>query len=133
MEGAKEYNNALEGLVKLFERVENEVGEENKAARRALGLWGASEGEQGEIGLVDAMAGPCMYPLSCDLDPFSLSHNIGLYRTHVVLSHYRSYTPSFSSSSSQAKYDAYIRRLTSHPSFAKTCTTDELYLDSYER
>ena len=74
LEAAREYNAALEGLVKLFERVEAEVGE-SKAARKALGLWGASEEEgEGEIGLIDAMAGPCsLYLLRSLIFPSTLT------------------------------------------------------------
>jgi hypothetical protein len=31
------------------------------------------------------------------------------------------------------KFDAWIERLFDHPAFKSTCSTEELYLDSYER
>ena len=31
------------------------------------------------------------------------------------------------------KFDAWRERLFSHPAFAATCSTEELYIDSYER
>ena len=49
--GAKEYLESLQGLTALLERAEREIG------GVACGLWA----ESGELGLLDAMAGPCTY------------------------------------------------------------------------
>ena len=52
--GAKEYLESLQGLAALLERAESETG------GVACGLWA----EDGELGLLDAMAGPCTYTYS---------------------------------------------------------------------
>ncbi|KAF8076848.1 glutathione S-transferase [Lyophyllum atratum] len=111
-----EFHAAIEGLVTLFERAEREilggpgggaVGEGEKRAKAlGLGLWV----EGGSFGWVDAMAGPWMY------------------RASVVLKHYRGFELPRG-----AKFDAWIRRLFEHPAFKATCSTEDLYLDSYER
>ena len=48
MEGAREFVAAIEGLIKLFERAENETQSD-------VGLWR----DGGRLGLADVMAGPC--------------------------------------------------------------------------
>ena len=48
MEGAREFVAAIERLVKLFERAENETQSD-------AGLWR----DGGRLGLADVMAGPC--------------------------------------------------------------------------
>jgi hypothetical protein len=53
---------------------------------------------------------------------------IGLYRANNVLKHYRGFTMP-----SGKKFDAWVERLFNHPAFKSTCSTEELYLDSYER
>ncbi|KAL0958209.1 hypothetical protein HGRIS_000370 [Hohenbuehelia grisea] len=63
VQGAKEYYIALEGVVNLFERAEEEIisagGVSGEGERRALtiglGLWV----EGGDLGWADVMAGPC--------------------------------------------------------------------------
>ncbi|EEB94650.1 hypothetical protein MPER_06501, partial [Moniliophthora perniciosa FA553] len=114
IQGGKEFSDAIQGLVSLFERAEKEVlnastaGEgEKKALAVGLGLW--VEGNQ-DIGLADAMAGPW------------------LYRATNVLKHYRGFEMPHGQ-----KFSAWLERLFEHPAFKATCSTEELYLDSYER
>jgi len=114
IEFGNEFVASLEGLVTLFERAEREIvdtggaaGEgEVKALKQGLGLWV----EGGELGMTDVMVGPW------------------LYRASNVLKHYRGFTMP-----SGKKFDAWVERLFNHPSFKGTCSTEQLYLDSYER
>ncbi|KAL4253055.1 Glutathione S-transferase Omega/HSP26 [Abortiporus biennis] len=71
-----------------------------------FGLWR----EDGELSLADVMAGPW------------------IFRATNALEYYKGfkYPPG-------PKFQAYVNRLVSHPAFAKTCSTRELYIDSYER
>lgn len=46
-----------------------------------------------------------------------------------MLKHYRG----FDFPSSSAQFKAYLARLFDHPAFKATCSTEQLYLDSYER
>lgn len=55
-------------------------------------------------------------------------HFVGLFRASNVLKHYRGFTLP-----KGPKFDDYIQRLFEHPAFKRTCSTEELYLDSYER
>ncbi|KAI0319154.1 glutathione S-transferase [Amylostereum chailletii] len=70
------------------------------------GLWR----EAGELNVLDVMVGPW------------------LYRANIVLKHYRGFEMP-----TGTKFNAWTRRLFEHLAFRKTCSTDELYLDSYER
>ncbi|EJD44812.1 glutathione S-transferase [Auricularia subglabra TFB-10046 SS5] len=81
-----------------------------KAPQNSVGLWNQQEAET-RLGWADVMAGPW------------------LYRATVVLKHYRGWTPPGESS----KTTEWIRRIVAHPVFARTTSTDDLYLDSYER
>ncbi|KAF5366501.1 hypothetical protein D9757_012188 [Collybiopsis confluens] len=112
----KEYHASIETLVGLFERMEKEVdpakngvtGEgEKKALTSGLGLW--IDGNE-DLGWVDVMVGPW------------------LYRSKNVLKHYRGFElpPG-------TKFNKWLDRLFQHPYFRRTCSTDDLYLDSYER
>ncbi|KAF8644274.1 hypothetical protein AX16_008576 [Volvariella volvacea WC 439] len=111
----KDFHATLDGLEKLLERAEREIvsvggvaGEgERKALASGLGLWI----EGGDLGLTDVMVGPW------------------LYRATIVLKHYRGFDMGVRS----PKFKAWLERLFTHPDFNKTCSTDELYLDSYER
>ncbi|KAL0576949.1 hypothetical protein V5O48_005020, partial [Marasmius crinis-equi] len=117
IQGGKEFLDGIEGLVSLFERAEKEVyldqasgaaGDgEKKSLRAGLGLW--VEGNE-ELNLADVMAGPW------------------LFRATNVLKHYRGFQlpPS-------TKFNAYLERLVDNPAFQRTCSTEQLYLDSYER
>ncbi|THH19641.1 hypothetical protein EW146_g1573 [Bondarzewia mesenterica] len=73
---------------------------------RAAGLWNKG----GEIGWTDIMAGPW------------------LFRATNVLKHYRAFELP-----QGEKFTAWLDRLFKHPAFEKTCSTEDLYLDSYER
>jgi len=79
---------------------------ENENEGTAVGLWK----EGGELGWADVMVGPW------------------LFRASNVLKHYRSFElpPG-------PKVKAWLDRLFNHPAFKATCSTEELYLDSYER
>ncbi|KAH7921168.1 glutathione S-transferase [Leucogyrophana mollusca] len=70
------------------------------------GLWK----EGGELGWVDVVVGPW------------------IFRATNVLKHYRGFEMP-----SGTKFHAWLGRLFEHPAFKKTCSTEELYLDSYER
>ncbi|KIK64605.1 hypothetical protein GYMLUDRAFT_258700 [Collybiopsis luxurians FD-317 M1] len=112
----KEYYESIVTLMALFERMEKEVvqcqvaGVDGEGKRNALavglGLW-IDENE--DIGLADVMVGPW------------------LFRSNV-LKHYRG----FELPPSQ-KLNNWLHKLFNHPDFKRTCSTDELYFDSYER
>jgi len=112
IDAGKGFTEAVEELVKLFERSVAETGPERRSQTGdkgdpcKCGLWI----EGGELGWADVMAGPW------------------LFRATNVLKHYRGFEfpPS-------EKFKAYLDRLFNHPVFKKTCCTEELYLDSYER
>jgi len=53
IEGGKEFQSSIEGLVALFERMKTEIPE-----GKALGLWLP---ENVNLGLPDILAGPCEY------------------------------------------------------------------------
>ncbi|KAG0692412.1 hypothetical protein DFH29DRAFT_817595, partial [Suillus ampliporus] len=72
-----------------------------------LGLWV----EGGDLGWVDVVVGPC-----------------GIFRATNVLKHYREFEMP-----RETKFEAWLERLFEHLSFKKTCSCEELYLDSYER
>ncbi|KAJ3478800.1 hypothetical protein NLI96_g9512 [Meripilus lineatus] len=99
VEGAKEFIEAVEGLIVLFERAATE-------SNSNFGLWKAD----GDLGLADVMAGPW------------------LFRATNVLPYYRGFTYP-----DGPKFHAYLERLLNHPAFKKTCSTKQLYIDSYER
>ncbi|KAK1225313.1 hypothetical protein PQX77_011731 [Marasmius sp. AFHP31] len=117
IKGGKEFLDSIEALVSLFERTEKEVyldhksgaaGEgERQSLRAGLGLW--VEDNQ-DLGMADVMAGPW------------------LFRATNVLKHYRGFELP-----SGTKFNAYIKRLFENSAFKSTCSTEELYLDSYER
>jgi len=114
IQGAKEYQTALEDLAAILERTEHEIlggggvsGEgEKRALSIGLGLWV----EGGDLGWTDVMVGPW------------------LFRSTNVLKHYRGFElpPG-------PKLKAWLHRLFDHPAFKATCSTEDLYFDSYER
>ncbi|KAK7062138.1 glutathione transferase [Favolaschia claudopus] len=114
IEHGKEFRAAIEGLVALLERAEREIVQgggaagvgEQKALGLGLGLWL----EDGDLNLTDAVVAPW------------------LFRATNVLKHYRGFEMPNGN-----KFDAWISRLFAHPAFKATCSTEELYLDSYER
>ncbi|RDX46479.1 glutathione S-transferase C-terminal-like protein [Lentinus brumalis] len=99
IEGAKGFVEAIDGLVKLFERAERE-------GCTSYGLWH----ERGSLSYADVMAGPW------------------IFRATNVLKHYRGFVLP-----EGARFRAYVDRLLNHPAFKRTCSTEQLYLDSYER
>ncbi|KAJ7223932.1 thioredoxin-like protein [Mycena rebaudengoi] len=114
IEAGKDFHAALETLVTLFERAEREIVQgggafgigEQLALSAGLGLWL----EDGDLNLADAMAGPW------------------IYRASKVLKHYRGFALP-----QDDKFGAWVARLFNHPAFKVTCSTDDLYIDSYER
>jgi len=78
-----------------------------KEAPSAVGLWLPG----GQLGWADIMAGPW------------------LFRATNVLKHYRR----FEFPAEANKTSEWIERVVNHTVFARTCSTEELYLDSYER
>ncbi|KAF8165857.1 glutathione S-transferase [Crassisporium funariophilum] len=115
IEGGQAFHAAISGLVGLMERAEREIlggggvqGEgELRELKKGLGVW--VEGAD-DLGWGDVMAGPW------------------LYRAKIVLSHYRGFELP-----KGEKFNGWLTRLFEHPRFKATCSTDQLYLDSYER
>ncbi|KAF9534655.1 glutathione S-transferase [Crepidotus variabilis] len=115
IESGKEFLESIEKLVGLLERAEREILGGGGAAgdgevqyfRKGLGLWIP---EEKDLSLTDIMAGPW------------------LYRATIVLAHYRGFQlpPG-------EKVKGWLTRVFQHPAFKATCSTDQLYLDSYER
>lgn len=79
---------------------------EREVGVAACGLWK----EGGSLSLTDVMVGPW------------------LFRAMVVLKHYRGFDLPESD-----EFGQWLDRLFNHPAFKGTCSTDQLYLDSYER
>ena len=52
----------------------------------------------------------------------------GLFRATNVLKHYRGFVLP-----EGERFRGYVERLLGHPAFKRTCSTEQLYLDSYER
>ncbi|KIY73664.1 hypothetical protein CYLTODRAFT_416694 [Cylindrobasidium torrendii FP15055 ss-10] len=110
-----EFHEAIAQLVALLQRAETEIvgGDgsagpgEAQALGAGLGLWIDTNDA---LGWVDILAGPW------------------LYRATNVLTHYRGLELPAS-----PRFHAYLNRLFSHTDFKKTCSTEGLYLDSYER
>jgi len=115
IQGGKEFHDSIEALVALFERTDQEILEtggasgdgERKALAVGLGLW--VDGNE-DLSLTDVMVGPW------------------LYRSTNVLKYYRGFVLP-----DGEKFDKWLNKLFNHPDFRKTCSTEELYLDSYER
>ncbi|EPS94130.1 glutathione S-transferase C-terminal-like protein [Fomitopsis schrenkii] len=99
IQSGKEFVEAINGLLKLFQRAENE-------SKTNVGLWQ----EGGTLSLADVMAGPW------------------LFRSTNVLVHYRGFAVP-----EGPRFRAYLDRLFNDPAFKATCSTDDLYIDSYER
>ncbi|KAI5119072.1 hypothetical protein M0805_005490 [Coniferiporia weirii] len=79
---------------------------EREVGSIACGLWT----EDGDLSLTDVMAGPW------------------LFRATNVLKYYRGFVLP-----PNDRYERWIERLFSHPAFRATCSTEDLYMDSYER
>ncbi|KAF7355721.1 Glutathione transferase [Mycena sanguinolenta] len=114
IENGKEFRAAIESLVALFERTEKEIVQGGGAAgvgeQRALGVGLGLWLEGGDLNLTDAMVAPW------------------IFRASNVLKHYRAFELP-----TGPKFEAWIDRLFAHPAFKATCSTEELYIDSYER
>ena len=123
LSGAKEFMESLYGLTALLQRAEREVSDGS-----ACGLWN----EGGKLSLTDVMAGPCMSLMKAIvmMDKLIILFFLleGLFRATNVLKHYKGFEipPS-------EQFSAWLNRLFGHPSFKSTCSTEDLYLDSYER
>ncbi|KAH8115880.1 glutathione S-transferase [Phellopilus nigrolimitatus] len=79
---------------------------EREVGSTACGLWS----ESGELSLTDVMVGPW------------------LFRATNVLKHYRGFVVP-----QGERFRSWLERLFMHPAFKSTCSTENLYLDSYER
>ncbi|KAF8723462.1 hypothetical protein AX14_009245 [Amanita brunnescens Koide BX004] len=99
--GGREFHQAIETLVGLFERAENQLGSDQKY----LGLWSG-----GDLGLADVLVAPW------------------IFRATNVLKHYCGFELP-----QDDKFATWVRRLLAHPAFKATCSTEQLYFDSYER
>ncbi|KZT66579.1 glutathione S-transferase [Daedalea quercina L-15889] len=99
IQAGKDFVEAINGLVKLFQRADKESGSN-------VGLWR----EGGTLSLADVMAGPW------------------LFRSTNVLVHYRGFAVP-----EGPQFRAYLGRLLNYPAFKRTCSAEELYIDSYER
>lgn len=120
VEGAKEFVEALEGLVKLFIRAEQET-------ESAFGLWGKED----ELSLADVMVAPCasLHPLRKDSFAVTyLRHDLGIFRATNALVYYRGFILP-----EGPRFHTYVNRVLKHSAFKRTCSTEELYIDSYER
>ena len=118
--GAQVFSDALTQLLSLLERGGREIGLESGPGS---GLWY----ENGELNWTDVMAGPCALYDHC-LAAGPLTRSKGLFRASNVLKHYRAFELP-----TDPKLHAWLNRLFGHPSFKATCSTERLYLDSYER
>jgi glutathione S-transferase len=104
--------------VKLFERGASETDTD-------VGLWK----DGGKLSLADVMVGPCMLIFLSHGRRHVLSNlSSGLFRATNVLAHYRGFA-----FPEGEKTRAYLHRLLSYPAFKRTCSTEDLYLESYER
>ncbi|PCH45089.1 glutathione S-transferase C-terminal-like protein [Wolfiporia cocos MD-104 SS10] len=99
IEGGRAYVEAINGLLKLFQRAQAE-------SSSTCGLWH----EEGSLSLADVMVAPWVF------------------RSTNVLVHYRGFALP-----EGPQFRAYVARLVKHPAFKRTCSTEELYIDSYER
>ncbi|KAK2464831.1 hypothetical protein APHAL10511_003130 [Amanita phalloides] len=104
IEYSREFYQAVEKLVALFERAEEELGSDPKL-KKHLGSWSG-----GELSLADVYVAPW------------------IFRSTNVLKHYRGFELPKSD-----KFSAWMQRVFEHPAFKATCSTEDLYLDSYER
>ncbi|KAF8914404.1 hypothetical protein CPB84DRAFT_1811706 [Gymnopilus junonius] len=117
IEAGKEFHASIEGLVALLERAEREI----------LGPAGGSGASgEGELKLLRKGLGVWV-PGTMSWDGQTVKF-LGLYRAKVVLGRYRGFKLP-----QGERFNAWLSRLFAHPAFKATCSTDQLYLDSYER
>lgn len=141
VDGAKGFVEAIAGVMTLFKRAEDE-------GYTACGLWNT----QGSLSYTDVLIAPCECLCSCmptnanhvlrnGPTTVGLKHHVflyaqvvdfhwftGIFRATNVLKHYRGFV--------WPKDDAlqvYVQKLLAHPAVKRTCSMEELYLDSYER
>ncbi|KAI5982785.1 glutathione S-transferase [Pisolithus albus] len=97
----------ITGGREFLDTIETLVGLFERAEREVggTGLWK----DGGELGLADLLVGPF------------------LLRATNILKHYRGFELPRG-----PKFDGWLNRLLEHPAFKCTCSTDELYLDTYE-
>lgn len=93
-------------LISAFNQLTTLFERTSREVDKPCGLWT----QAGELGWSDVMVGPW------------------LFRATNVLKHYRGFELP-----SDEKFTAWISRLLEYPAFKKTCSTEELYLESYER
>ncbi|KAJ6561544.1 hypothetical protein DFH09DRAFT_1247716 [Mycena vulgaris] len=110
IECGKDFRAGLDGLIAMFERAEREIVQSGGAAgvgeQRALGaVWL----ENGDLNLTDVRQTVSILSLFTPL--------LGLFRAS-------NFPPGST---------AYLDRLFNHPAFNATCSTEELYFDSYQR
>ncbi|KAI8985020.1 glutathione S-transferase [Trametes punicea] len=99
----------IEGAKGFVDAIEGLVTLFQRAEREGYtqyGLWH----ERGSLSYADVMAAPW------------------LFRATNVLKHYRGFVLP-----EGMQFRAYVDRVLKHPAFKRTCSTEELYLDSYER
>ncbi|KAK0447735.1 glutathione S-transferase [Armillaria borealis] len=133
IESGKEFHSSIQGLVALLERAEKEIvgvggvsGEgEIKALSIGLGLW--MKGND-DLGWIDVMAGPCKELTIHSVKVLTARYMLGLFRATNVLKDYRGFIMP-----SGQKFNAWMSKLLGHSAFTRTCSTEDLYLDSYER
>lgn len=132
-QAGREFQTSLDELVALLERAEKEVVEaggvsgvgEKKALAAGLGLW--IDGNE-DLGWIDVMAGPCE---SLDIISACATPKLlipGLYRADNVGKVYRGFA-----FPQEGKLARYLQKLFNHPDFKATCSTEEVYVDSYSR
>ena len=94
-------------------------------AKGSLGLWL----EQGELNYTDAMIAPCTSNAwHLKWEEYSRRAFTGLLRSEKVLKPYRNFVQP-----DNTKYRAWLGRVLDHPAVRATTSTDDLYLDSYQR
>ncbi|KAH9941268.1 glutathione S-transferase C-terminal-like protein [Epithele typhae] len=99
----------VEGATAFVEAIKALVALFERAEREgytSYGLWN----EGGSLSYADVMAMPW------------------LFRATNVLKHYRGFVMP-----EGERFQAYMQRLVAHPAVRRTCSTEQLYLDSYER
>ncbi|KAH9896642.1 glutathione S-transferase C-terminal-like protein [Cubamyces lactineus] len=106
---AQDEEKQIEGAKGFVEAIEALITLFVRAEREeytAYGVWH----ERGSLSYADVMAAPW------------------LFRATNVLKHYRGFVLP-----QGAQFRAYVERVVNHPAFKRTCSTEQLYLDSYER
>ncbi|KAI0646103.1 glutathione S-transferase C-terminal-like protein [Trametes meyenii] len=106
---AQDEDKQVQGAKGFVEAISGLVALFERAEREGYtkcGLWHAG----GSLSYADVMAAPW------------------LYRATNVLEHYRGFALP-----EGEQFRAYLKRVLAHPAFKRTCSTEQLYVDSYER